>query len=212
MTLLTAVVTRYSLGANHMATEKAWLYCGLVAAVVLGVGCGPKEQEPPDGGSAGSVASTAAPRPGTEAGAAEGQGMADAARKAVEEATAQAQALIDQTKGFLSEQNYTEAAKGLEKLAGLSLTPEQEKLVAELKVEVSKVNQVVEGELEELKRLVDERKYQEASAKLAGLAEVELTPPQQQLLDKLKAEIQKGLAGQAVESGKKALGGLLQGD
>jgi hypothetical protein len=81
-----------------------------------------------------------------------------------------------------------------------------------LKVEAVKLSAVAETSLEELKTLVDEKKYQEASAKLADMASVNLTPQQQELLDKLKAEIQKGLSGQAVESGKKALGGLLQGN
>ena len=85
-------------------------------------------------------------------------------------------------------------------------------LVKELKVEAVKLSSVAEDKLGEVKTLVDEKKYQEASAKLAEMANVQLTPQQQELVEKLKAEIQKGLSGQAVDSGKKALGGLLQGN
>jgi len=138
--------------------------------------------------------------------------LAETAQQVVDKASEQAQALIEQTKAFLSEQNYTAAAGGLEKLAGMTLTPEQTELVKELKVEAAKVSGVVGTRLGEVRKLVDEKKYQEASAQLAEMANVQLTPEQRQLVDKLKAEIQKGLSGEAVESGKKALGGLLQGN
>jgi outer membrane PBP1 activator LpoA protein len=76
---------------------------------------------------------------------------------------------------------------------------------------VNKASEQAQALIEQTKVLLSEKKYQEASAKLAELANVQLTPEQQQLVDKLEAEIQKGLSSQAVESGKKALGGLLQG-
>jgi len=152
--------------------------------------------------------------PRTTPGSAVEQGakLTETAQAAVEQATAQAQALIEQTKALLSEQKHVEAASGLEKLAGMTLTPEQQEMVAELKVEAGKVGQAIEGDLGEIKTLVAEKRYQEASAKLTELADVQLTPEQQQLVEELKEEIQKGLSSEAVESGKKALDGLLKGN
>jgi hypothetical protein len=94
----------------------------------------------------------------------------------------------------------------------MSLSPEQQKLVGELKAEIGKVSDQTGTQLAELKALVDEKKYQEASAKLGEFANLHFTPQQQELLDRLKAEIQKGLSGESVEAGKKAVGGLLQGN
>jgi hypothetical protein len=188
-----------------MIRHKALLYLGLGLAVsVLWVGCG-RSEDPP-----AADASEPVQRPEAGGQVESSRSLSETAQEVVEKATDQAQALIEQTKAMLSEQNYAGAASGLEKLSGMSLTPEQEELVKELKVEVVKLSAVADDRLSELKALVDEKKYQEASAKLAEMADVKLTPQQQELLDKLKAEIQKGLSGQAVESGKKALGGLLQ--
>jgi hypothetical protein len=154
----------------------------MAAAVVL-LGCGQKEEPPAtDGTNAPGSAQT---EPRTTAGPAiePGRKLKETAQVAVEQATAQAQALIDQTKALLSEQKYAEAASGLEKLAGMSLTPEQQAMVAELKVEAGKVGQAIEGDLSEIKNLVAEKKYQEASAKLAELADVKLTPEQEHLVE-----------------------------
>lgn len=191
-----------------MEFAKRWFSLGLVAVTAsLWVGCGRKEQPPAGSDAPRPTASTS-----TTPAAAPSRPLAETAQQVVDKASEQAQALIEQTKAFLSEQNYAAAAGGLEKLAGMSLTPEQTELVKELKVEAAKVSDVVGTKLGEVRKLVDEKKYQEASAQLAEMANVQLTPEQRQLVEKLKAEIQKGLSGQAVESGKKALGGLLQGN
>ncbi len=185
-----------------------------VAGAVLLVGCGQK-QEP----STSTETSRELPKTQTTQSVAQPainpvveqvRNMAENAQNAVSQAATEAQSLIDQTKSYLSESNYTAAAGNLEKLAGMSLTSEQQEMVAELKVEAGKAGTAVQGELSELKALVDEQKYQEASAKLTEFANVPLSSEQQQLLDKLRQEIQKGLAGQAAESGKKALGNLLK--
>jgi hypothetical protein len=192
----------------HMELTTRWISLGLVAVTAsLWVGCGQQEQPTPTSDAPKPSATTS-----TSSAAAPSRPLAETAQQVVDKAGEQAQALIEQTKAFLSEQNYAAAAGGLEKLAGMSLTPEQTELVKELKVEAAKVSDVVGNKLGEVRKLVDEKKYQEASAQLAEMVNVQLTPEQQQLVDKLKAEIQKGLSGQAVESGKKALGGLLQGN
>lgn len=173
--------------------------------VVLSVGCGRGER--PE-----SVEQQSQESPATSTSSVPGQPLATTAQQLVTRAAGEAEALIDQTRAFLKEQNYAGAAEGLEKLAGMSLTPEQEQLVQELRVEVAKVSDVAGERLGEVKALVDAKQYEAASVKLAELANVELTPEQKQLVEKLKAEIQKGLSGQAVESGKKALDGLLKGN
>ncbi len=192
--------------------RKSVSYGLLLATAVSLLGCGKREQPAPGGSTNEPVVSQSAPRSVTQSAVETAQSVTETAKKVVDQATTQAQALIDQTRGFLSEQNYAGAAEGLQKLAGLSLTPEQEALVAELKVEAGKVGQAMEAKLGELKQLVAEKKFQEASAKLTDFANVSLTPQQQELLDRLKAEIKKGLSGQTLEAGKQALGGLLPGN
>jgi hypothetical protein len=191
-----------------MKKRHAILWAGVTAVLVFQLGCSKQEDPAAGGDAAGSSATQAAPRSAGEP----TPSVAGTAQKVVDQATAQAQALIDQTKSYLSEQNYAKAAEGLEKLSGMTLTPEQEALVAELKVEAGKVSDVVGTRLGELKALVDAKKYQEASAKLTEFTNVSLTPEQQELLDRLKAEIQKGLSSQTLESGKKAVDGLLPGN
>jgi hypothetical protein len=193
---------------NHRSVSY-WIL--LVTAVSL-LGCGKQEQPAPGGATNEPAVSQSAPRTTTQSAVETAQSVTETAKKVVDQATMQAQALIDQTREFLSEQNYAGAAEGLQKLAGLNLTPEQEALVAELKVEAGKLGQVMETKLGELKQLVAEKKYQEATSKLTDFASVSLTPQQQELLDRLKAEIKKGLSGQTLEAGKQALGGLLPGN
>jgi hypothetical protein len=193
-------------------TRQAIWWSGLIVLLTFQLGCGKPQESSADGATETPGAPSGAAESAAGAGSSAGPGVVETAQKVADEAAARAQALIDQTRGYLSEQNYAKASEGLEKLAGMSLTPEQQKLVGELKTEVGKVSDQAGAQLAELKALVDAKKYQEASGKLGELANVSLTPEQQELLDRLKAEIQKGLSGDSLESGKKAVGGLLQGN
>lgn len=80
-----------------------------------------------------------------------------------------------------------------------------------VKEEAVKQVAVAEAKLAELRGLIEEKRYAEASELLQELGKLELTQEQEQALERLKAELQKGLSGKAIEEGKKALGGLLEG-
>ncbi len=177
------------------------------------VGCGQKEpsapgpagtQEPASGQGAVQTAKQA-----VETATAEAKQAVDTAQKTVEQATAQAQSLIDQTKTFLGQNKYQDALAGVQKLGGLTLSTEQQKLVGDLKTQLQKLGSDIEKGIGDLKNAVTQKQYSEATAMVSKLANYQLTPDQQKLVDDLKAQLQKALGSQAADEGKKAIGGLL---
>jgi outer membrane PBP1 activator LpoA protein len=66
--------------------------------------------------------------------------------------------------------------------------------------------------LTQAQKLVGEKKYEEAGALLQKLADFELTPEQEKLLQDLKATIQKAMESEAVKQGTKAIGNMLGGE
>ena len=147
-----------------MKIKYAILGVTVCAALVLANGC--SKEEPPTGEmpeataepAAGSdtvkgvteAASQAASEVASEAQKAASQ-TADKAQKAANamatqaeaEATAaasaassQAQALIDRAKALVTDQKYQEALTTLQQLASVQLTPEQQKLVDDLKAQI----------------------------------------------------------------------------
>jgi len=127
----------------------------------------------------------------------------------VDETKAQAQALIDQIQGQVKEKKYQGAVTALDKLASMTLSTEQQSLVGNLKVEVSKLGDDINTGLANLKTVVAQKDYTGGLNLVNKLAGYELTPGQQTTLDGLKAELQKLAGSKAADEGKKALGNLL---
>jgi len=64
--------------------------------------------------------------------------------------------------------------------------------------------------IDKAKSLIADNKLQEASSILQQLAALKLTPEQQKLVDDLKGQLQKALAGKATTEGASAVGNLLK--
>ena len=140
------------------------LYCGVAVCVLIGLVTGCKKQEatavvkpetPKTSEAAVStvtqaVSSAAAEvKPAVEnAVTAATQAVVSAtaqAAKPAEATTAQAQGLIDKAKSFVTQQKYQDALTNINQLAGMKLTPDQQKQVDDLKTQIQKLmsNQTV---------------------------------------------------------------------
>jgi outer membrane PBP1 activator LpoA protein len=78
-------------------------------------------------------------------------------------------------------------------------------------VMVEEAHAQVESWIAEVRVLIAEKKFPEAIERLEKLRKVELTTEQQQRVDELKAELEN-FSGKTIEAGRKALGGLLDGN
>ena len=67
------------------------------------------------------------------------EGVKSVADKAVGEASAKFNSVMDQAKQLIGQNKYTEALNSLQQLSGLKLTAEQEKIVSDLKAQIQKL-------------------------------------------------------------------------
>lgn len=65
--------------------------------------------------------------------------------------------------------------------------------------------------IDKARGLVTEKKYQEALTALGQLSDLKITDEQKKMVESLKTQIQKALAGQAAPDGASAVGNLLGG-
>jgi DNA repair exonuclease SbcCD ATPase subunit len=78
-------------------------------------------------------------------------------------------------------------------------------------VVVKEAQAQVERLIAEVQDLIAAQRYLEAREVLQKLLTMEVTEEQQRQIDGLKAELEKNLSGKALEEGRRALGGLLDG-
>lgn len=139
-----------------MKKQIAIITLSAVAAMFMVTGCEQKSESPSTAGGesapeskgvAESVKEAAKPvveeatkayeaaKPAVEQAA---KDVKEAATTAMSDATAKANSMIDQAKKLISETKYSEAKDIVSQLTSMKLTPEQEKLVADLKAQIDK--------------------------------------------------------------------------
>jgi hypothetical protein len=125
-----------------MKSAKITTLLALASAFGLIIGCGQKEQTAPVPPAKVEKAAEAAPAEMPKAAEAPAPPVVAAPEVApAAAATTEAQGLIDKVKSLIAEKKYTEAMSALKELSALKLTPDQQKIVDDLKAQIERALQ-----------------------------------------------------------------------
>ena len=207
---------------------KTFLVPVLTSIVILASACGKSPSA--DGGSAAPSAEKsglqqAAEKVGSETAKAADTVVKETA-KVADAVKNEAQKVIDDATKLISTAKFTDASTLLDKLTSMKLSSDQEGMVQRLKDQIKTalasagqaVGQVSEQAKAEAQKLIDqakkyisESKFADANKILEKLGSYQLSPEHKQIVDQLKQQVDKALAGvnKITGEGIKSLGGLL---
>lgn len=174
-------------------------YRSLFTAALLGsfvLGCG---QQPSDTSGADSPEPLVSP-PGEIAARSNEvertRALADSLESAAESDTTHdpdisgVQPLLNRAQSFLDQRRHLDAAAVLDPLGQVTLSSDQTQRVDDLRAEIQQLAAQIDSKFTELKLLIEQKRYAEATPILQELANLQLTPQQEQWLDAIKAQIQ----------------------
>lgn len=127
-----------------MKTKNSLISLAACVTVVALAGCEKKTETMPDVPTTNTVATVTAPEADTAdkavtmATEASNQ-IAATATNVVNSATTQFDDLVGKAKAYIADKKYTDALAAINSLSNLTLTPEQQKIVDDLKAEVKKL-------------------------------------------------------------------------
>jgi hypothetical protein len=129
--------------STNMKNATITTLLALICALGLIIGCGQKEQTPPESPAQVEKSTEAAPAETPKAAEAPAPALpaVPEVAPAAAAATSEAQGLIDKAKSLVAENKYTEAMNVLKELSALKLTPDQQQIVDDLKAQVEKALQ-----------------------------------------------------------------------
>lgn len=207
---------------------KNTILSALIATLILASACGKSPSA--DGSSSAPAAEKSALKQAAESIGNETSKAADTvvkeAGKISEVVKNEAQKVIDDATKLFSNAKLADASSLLEKLGTMKLSPDQEGLVQRLKEQIKaamasagqaagQVGEQAKAEAQKLidqaKKYISESKFADANKILEKLGSFQLSPEHKQIVDQLKQQVDKALAGASklTGDGAKALGGLL---
>jgi hypothetical protein len=121
---------------NFMKNRSILMGLAASAAIIVASGCGKQEPVPAPQVPKVNEATVAQPATTADTAAGAAQQAADQGAVQVKATQEQAQGVIDKAQTLVNEKKYQDALSTLSQLASLKLTPEQQKLVDDLKAKI----------------------------------------------------------------------------